>query len=82
MENEPGVGGEDEIEKIPEGATDMELAIFLAGHIDNPCTVEVAPGQVENIRQFYLAEAKKLLPTMTNPGAKDVLEDKIKEYEK
>jgi hypothetical protein len=42
-----------------EKASDMELAEFLIKHIDNPCTVEVE-GRIENIRSFYIREAKGL----------------------
>ena len=69
-----------EPEEIPEKASDMEIALFLTRHIDDPCEVEVAPGQLENIRDFYIREAKRLLLKMTNPNAKQLLELKIKEY--
>lgn len=70
-----------EMENIPEGATDIEIAILLSEHIDNPCGTEVAPGRVENYRKFYLAQAKKMLSGMTNESAKEMLVDKIREYE-
>ncbi|MDP1538843.1 MAG: hypothetical protein Q8M00_02320 [bacterium] len=70
-----------EAEKIPEKTSDMEIALFLAGHIDNPCEVEVAAGKKENIREFYLREAKKVFSEMTDENAKRFLELKIKEYE-
>ena len=63
-----------------EKATDMEVATFLAGHIDNPCEAEVSPGQCENIRSFYIREAESLLPKMKDENAKKFLELKIKEY--
>ena len=68
-------------EPLPEIATDIEMASFLVGHIDNPCEVEVAPGQIENIRGVYIREAKRLLPTMTNPEARDLLHKKIQQFE-
>ena len=61
--------------------TDMELALFYATHIDNPCEAEVEPGKFENIRKFYLREAKKVLLKIKEPSAKRFLELKIKEYE-
>lgn len=79
-EKKPRAEEEVEPEEIPEGASDMEVAEFLAGHIDNPCEVEVAPGQVENIRDFYIREAKKLLPKITDLEAKRLLELKMQEY--
>ncbi|MDP3014929.1 MAG: hypothetical protein Q8N28_00675 [bacterium] len=69
-----------EAEKIPEKASDMEIALFFAKHIDNPCEVEVAPDKKENIREFYLREARNALSKMTNENAKRFLELKIKEY--
>ena len=71
-----------EHEKSPEAATDAELADFLIEHIDNPCEVEVAPGQVENIREFYIKEAERVIPTMVDPEAIDKLKKKIEEYKK
>lgn len=62
-------------------ATDMETALFLAGHIDNPCEAEVEPGKFENIRKFYLREAKEQLLKIKEPNARRFLELKIKEYE-
>ncbi|MDI6820822.1 MAG: hypothetical protein QMD65_01425 [Patescibacteria group bacterium] len=62
-------------------ATDMELALFFATHIDNPCVAEVKPGKFENIRKFYLREAKEALKKIEEPNAKRFLELKIKQYE-
>lgn len=82
MEKEPYSGkNKIEPEKTPEEATDSELAMFLIRHIDNPCGVEVEPGKKENIRHFYIKEAKKALSIITNPEVKNILELKIKEYE-
>ena len=70
---------------IPEGldltkATDMEAVSFFSFHIDNPCEAEVSPGEMKNIRDFYIREAEKTLEKMTNPFAIQILEDKIREY--
>lgn len=62
-------------------ATDRELVDFLVRHIDNPCEVQVEPGVVRNIRDFYLGLAKEQLEKMKDVEAKRVLEEKIKEYE-
>jgi len=70
------------LEKTPEGASDIELAMFLIKHIDNPCQVEVEPGRIENIREFYIRAAERALDEMTNPEAKKLLEFKIREYKK
>jgi len=71
-----------EPEKPPEVATDMELALFLAGHIDNPCEVQASENKRENIRDFYLGEARAALPKMTSEDARAILEAKIRKYEK
>lgn len=65
--------GIEEIEKL----TDIEIAMFFIRHIDNPC--EDSDGN--NIRDFYLREAKKILDRFANPFAKQLLEDKIRQYE-
>lgn len=70
-----------ELDGMADKATNMGLVSFLSWHIDNPCEVEVAPGEVRNIRQFYLNFAKDCLDKLTNPFAKELLEKKIKEYE-
>lgn len=62
-------------------ATDMEQALFLATHIDNPCEVEAEPGKFENIRGYYLRQAREALLRMKEPNARRFLESKIKEYE-
>ena len=80
MEKE-SINFEEEPEKVPEKASDMELAVFLAKHIENPCEVEVEPGKRENIREFYLREAKNMISKMADLDAKKFLEFKIEEYE-
>lgn len=60
-------------------ATDIELVLFLIKHIDNPCEAK-AGEKMENIRDFYLNEAKQLLSTITNNDAKVMLIEKIREY--
>lgn len=71
-----------EPEKPPGRATDMELALFFAAHINNPCEVDVSEDKRENIRGFYLREARRALGKIANEGVRKFLEDKIKEYEK
>ncbi len=61
----------------PDRATDMELALELAYHIDHPC---VEPTTGENIRGFYMRMAEQVTPKMTNPFAIEFLEQKLKEY--
>lgn len=59
-----------------EKATDMELALFLIKHIDNPC--EDLHGN--NVRDVYMREAKKALDTIQDLEAKKILEDTIQKY--
>lgn len=65
-----------------ERATDMELADFLIGHIENPCEAEVSPGRFENIRNFYIREAKNAMESFTDEKARQKLQEKISQYEK
>lgn len=74
-DQEAGVGKKE----LPvEKATDMELALELVKHIENPCTDQDG----NNVRDFYVREAKKAMEAMENPYAKKMLEDKIAEYSK
>ena len=60
---------------------DMEMALFLGNHIENPCSVKVGD-KTENIRDFYIREAReRIIPTMTNPFAIEYLEKIIAKYE-
>ena len=59
-----------------EKATDMEFAVFLIKHINNPC--EDLHGN--NIRQFYIRKAKKALDTFHDQEAKKLLNDIIQKY--
>jgi len=61
--------------------SDIEIALLLVSHIENPCGVEVN-GKIENLRSFYIREAKgNILPGLTNPFAKEYLEEIIRKYE-
>lgn len=81
-EREPGLEKGIAPDASPEKASDMELALFLGGHIDNPCSVEVAEGQTATLRESYIQEAKKQLTIMTDATAKEFLKNKIRIYEK
>ncbi|KKP41434.1 MAG: hypothetical protein UR31_C0030G0004 [Parcubacteria group bacterium GW2011_GWA2_33_14] len=70
------------LEEIPKGATDMTVALFFATHINDPCGVEVGPGQREDLRKSYIIRAKTMLDKMTNEDAREFLRLKIQEYEK
>ena len=59
--------------------TDMDIVLSLVRHIENPCTVEVK-GRTENIQDFYLRESRKILPTLTNSYARNLLESVIESY--
>jgi hypothetical protein len=79
MEQEPPSSSQPELPDF-ERATDMEIADFLMQHIDKPCEAEVKPGEVENIRQFYLNEAESVLAKFENPFAAELLKEKIDQY--
>ncbi len=57
-------------------ATDIELARFLIKHLDQPC--EDLEGN--NVRNVYLREAKKVLPTIVDVEARKLLEESIERY--
>lgn len=61
--------------------TDMQVVLELIKHIENPCTVEVK-GRIRNIRDFYLRESQSIRPKLTNPFAKEMLEETINKYRK
>ena len=63
--------------KSIEEATDTEYAIFLINYIRNSYT-ESKTGS--NIRDFYIREAQRALPTFENPYARELLETEIKLY--
>lgn len=63
-------------------ATDIEISIFFATHIEKPCEVEIGEGVKENIRQFYIQEAQKTLETLKDPDAKAFLKETIEKYTK
>lgn len=58
-------------------ATDMEFALFLIKHINNPC--EDLSGN--NVRDVYIREAKRALGTIKNLEAKKLLEDTVHKYQ-
>lgn len=61
---------------------DLEIVRILIEHIQNPCEVETAPGQIDNIREFYLRKAEEILPTIQNKYAYVLLENIIYQYKK
>ncbi len=60
-------------------ASDLELALFLSEHINNPCEVDVE-GKRHNIRDFYLREAERVLPKIKDYIAREILLRKINQY--
>ena len=60
-------------------ASDMEAAMMLATHIENPCSVEVE-GRTENIRYFYPEMAEHILPSFTNPFVREFLQNIMDQY--
>lgn len=83
---EPSEKGRQEEEPFNMGkATDFEVAMFYSSHIDNPCEAE-AMGETKNIRDFYIRAARQLLDEsnkkrLMDPDAREILKNKIKEYE-
>ena len=62
--------------KFRKKATDIEVVTFLNRHIDNPCEVEVAPGQIENIRDFLFEKSKGNSPDTYQPSCQTFVGDK------
>jgi len=52
----------------------MELTLFLIRHIENPC--KDLDGN--NIRNFYIREAKRAITKMKNLGAMELLGSVLK----
>ena len=57
--------------------TDMTLAMFWTRHIENPCKDLYG----NDVGAVYVREAKKLLPSLTNPHAIIMLQKAIDDYE-
>ena len=55
---------------------DIELVMTLKGHIEQPCEDEYG----NNLRLFYLRQAREVLPKLKNPFAKEILEKVIEKY--
>jgi hypothetical protein len=62
--------------KSTEKPTDLEFALYLIKHIQAPC----GDTKGNNLRDFYLREAKRALETMKDTEAKEFLKSIIKEY--
>jgi hypothetical protein len=82
MDKEPTVEPPATPEKfeVPKDFTDMQVAMFLKQHIDNPCGITV-DGKKVNIKGFYIGEARKMLGGIKNHFARELLEEEIKRYE-
>lgn len=57
----------------PNQKTDMEIVLWLGNHIENPCG--------PRLRENYIRTAKRLIPSFTNPYAKEFLEGIINKYD-
>lgn len=68
-----GMGIDDKPKFETKKASDTELALTLVNHINKPC--EDLEGN--NIRSFYIREAIRALPTISNEDAKMALEKAI-----
>ena len=60
--------------------SDMEVALCLSYHIENPCTSEVN-GITVSCRKHHLRLAKEVLHSLINPLAKEFLEEIIIQYD-
>ena len=65
-------------EKDTERFSDIELALYFAFHIDNPCFTKVN-GKNRDIRDFHIREARRVLPNL-NYHARSFLESVIRDY--
>lgn len=59
-----------------ERASDIIVAIYLAGHIDNPCEDQYG----NDLREVYLRIAREAIQDFENPFAKEFLLEKIRTY--
>ncbi|MEK7511637.1 MAG: hypothetical protein AAB575_01330 [Patescibacteria group bacterium] len=62
--------------KVPDKATDIEQAMFLIGHIEQPCH----DLQGNSLRDFYLREAIKTLAQLKDQSAKELLKETINKF--
>ncbi len=62
-----------------ERLSDIELALYFAFHIDNPCSIKISDKDID-IRDFHIREAKRVLPNL-NYYARSFLELVIRSYE-
>ncbi len=69
----------EEFARIVEGSLDTEKVLFLERHLENPCGT-IVDGEFRDIREFYIREAERILPTLTNPYAADYLARIIEKY--
>jgi len=56
---------------------ELEILIFFKRHIENPCT---DPNTGEDIRFFYIQEAKRIIDKMENVYYKESLHSIIRKY--
>jgi len=64
-----------------EAATDMERVIDMISHIKHPCHYKKDSKEYLSLRESYIAMAKEMvLPTLTNPYAKSLLEKTVEQY--
>lgn len=59
-------------------ASSFEIAAYYLVHIMQPCSVRVK-GKTENIRGFYIREAREILPRL-HPNSSSLLENVLNEY--
>jgi hypothetical protein len=62
--------------ELPKNATDLEYALTLIQHIEAPCH-DLAGN---SLRDFYLREAIRVLPSFKDSSTKALLEEIIAKY--
>lgn len=70
-----------EIDKLPVDNSDRDLVNRLIDHINQPCETKLPSGKTVNIRDFYIQEAKKILPTIVDKFEQKRLQDVIDYHE-
>ncbi len=69
----------EKLARIIEKPLDTGIVLNLESHIQNPCGTIVGD-EIRDIREFYIREAERILPTLTNPHAADYLARIIEKY--
>lgn len=69
----------EKLENADRKISDMSSVLSLVSQIECPCSVE-ANGRTYNIRDFYLKEAERLMPSLISSNARDLLHFYLNKY--